>query len=250
MKSLVKCFLIVQLLTFTSLGNASVITGDISSDFYEGIIEFEPVLPEIKGNTIRQIKQSCIGLCFDLGSLFSGPPEKQNQQEYDALKNSYFFLSGDPDDLAFHYLNFVCVEGKVVMMNFISHKFVVFKGEYSVQGMLLASHEIISSVLPNIVPGLVQEFPVYPGGEDRIRGASYVDYVCTQGFRNRYEKYNLKSIGPRYGEYFYLKFKKGRVIIQWDTSKWIDEVEAGAQSLLQEVKEKMENHGVYLPALN
>lgn len=229
-----RAVILVQLLVTSAV--AFGISAKVESDLVEGYIRINPAIPEVRSNSVITGRSTCFGICF---GGFTSQPEARKEGE----KNTYMFLTGNPDDLTFSLLSFSCRGERLVQFRHINQKIVVFDGLYSVHGQLASGNEIVAGVLDAALPGLVQTIPE----SYMSRRPYHIHYLCSDKFRQEFKPHSLLNLARGFGPHFLAKYKDGWIEIVWDTSKWRDRVDQKIAKTLKETRAKMAKYDVHLP---
>ncbi|MCB0422552.1 MAG: hypothetical protein KDD61_16240 [Bdellovibrionales bacterium] len=228
--------LILLSLLFSMKSYAYGVSAKLDFDFYNGYVQIEPMIPEVQKNGVMAGRQSCFGLCF--GGIKSEPESRMTSE-----KNSYFFLSGNPDDLTFFVFNFTCRGPKLLVVSYAFHQFQVLKGQFIVEGTYASGPEVVSNVLNSLLPSLVERTPQ----KYLSTRTSHIHYFCSPEFRQQYQEFSIYDLARGFGPHFLVKYKKGVIHLAWDTSVWRDRQDQRISQTLEETRIKMAQYGLILP---
>ncbi len=194
----------VSLAFVTAVARAAPYSAQVDFDFNEGWIQITPPEYRIGARYEGSYKSSGFGLSFDVFEWTT--------KVADLTADSYLFLTGDPDDLSFLLIQFVCRSGSTTPST-------AFSTEWKIgvaKGSLRASSHFLQGL--------------------RLHGSLKVDDVCTDDYRLKLADHSFRTIPEQQGA-FHQSVSHRRLLIRWDAKNWQDALTRKSQATLQRIDE-------------
>lgn len=198
------CVCLAAVATLPDRASALAYSADVEFDFNEGWIKITP--PEYRegGGYGGTMKSSGLGLSFNWFTATTSVVDLSN--------DSYLFLTGDPDDLQFHLIQYLCAAGSPTP-----------DGAFSSQWKM------------SVAKGRIQVSSHFISGRAVARAMAVAD-VCTDDYRQRNASFGFHAL-PNHQENF-RQTREGRVLrIVWDAANWKDAVTRKAWQTIERVDE-------------